>query len=196
MWHLFLLENPFGKHFPNPEQELGSLRESHSFHFIFYPLLRGESRWGWCHAVSKGPLLHWRARTASKTPQGTSRLRAFLSVWLQEGSEALVVLGRPSLGMGAGQGPGEGGRGLREETASEIPLESGKHLRFWGWEGCASPSVLLGLGRVVLPLAGVPQQQGDPDGGESHDPEGCPVQLWKTTRPCLDEGEDQEGGGQ
>lgn len=78
--------------------------------------------------------------------------------------------------MRAGQGPGEGGRGLREETASEIPLESGKHLHFLGWEGCASPSVLLGLGRVVFPLAGVPQQQGDPDGGESHDPEGCPVQ--------------------
>lgn len=41
-------------------------------------------------------------------------------------------------------------------------------------------SVLLGFGGVVFPLAGVPQQQGDSDGGQGHDPEGCPVQLRKT----------------
>lgn len=38
-------------------------------------------------------------------------------------------------------------------------------------------SVLLGLGSVVLPFARVPQQQGDADGRESHDPKGCPIQL-------------------
>lgn len=87
--------------------------------------------------------------------------------------------------MRAGQASGGGGRGLQEETASETPRESGKHLCFLGREGYAHPSVLLGFGSVVLPLAGIPQQQGDPDGGESHDPEGRPVQLWKTTQALL-----------
>lgn len=80
---------------------------------------------------------------------------------------------------------------------SRGPPESGKHLDLLG-SGLGSPSVLLGLGSVILPLAGVPQQQGDADGGQGHDSEGCPVQLWKTTQALLtslDEAwEGQKGG--
>lgn len=45
--------------------------------------------------------------------------------------------------------------------------------------GAHTPSVLLGLWRIILPLAGVPEEQGDTDGGQSHHPEGSPVQLEK-----------------
>lgn len=109
-----------------------------------------------------------------------------MSVWLQEGSEeALVDSSAQSFTPArAGQDPGEGGHGLKE-TASEIPSGVWKAPDFLGWAGCATPSVLLGFGSVIFSLARVPQQQGDPDGGESHDPEGCPVQLWKTTEALL-----------
>lgn len=42
-------------------------------------------------------------------------------------------------------------------------------------------SVLLGFGSIILPLAGVPQEQRDAYRGQGHDPEGCPVQLWRKT---------------
>lgn len=45
--------------------------------------------------------------------------------------------------------------------------------------GAHTPSVLLGLWRIILPLAGVPEEQWDTDGGQSHHPEGSPVQLEK-----------------
>lgn len=40
-----------------------------------------------------------------------------------------------------------------------------------------SPLVLLGLGRVVFPLAGVPEEQRDANGGQSHHTKSSPVQL-------------------
>lgn len=86
----------------------------------------------------------------------------------------------PSLWLRAGQDQG-GGQGLREKRLHlRYPLESGKHLYSLGREDWKPHSVLLGFGGVIFPLAGIPQQQGDADGRESHDPEGCPVQLWKT----------------
>lgn len=45
--------------------------------------------------------------------------------------------------------------------------------------GAHTPSVLLRLWRIILPLAGVPEEQRDPDGGQSHHSEGSPVQLEK-----------------
>lgn len=52
-------------------------------------------------------------------------------------------------------------------------------------QGCSSPgcsSVLLRLGGVVLPFARVPQQQGDADGWEGHDPKGSPIQLKRSQK--------------
>lgn len=45
-----------------------------------------------------------------------------------------------------------------------------------------TPSVLLCLWRIILPLAGEPEEQWDTDGGQSHHSEGCPVQLRKRKR--------------
>lgn len=45
-----------------------------------------------------------------------------------------------------------------------------------------TPSVLLCLWRIILPLAGVPEEQWDTDGGQSHHSEGSPVQLGKRKR--------------
>lgn len=73
-----------------------------------------------------------------------------------------------------------------EATAFEIPFGVWKAPGFLGKGGLWKlHSVLLGFGSVIFPLAGVPQQQGDADGWECHDPEGCPVQLWKTTETLL-----------
>lgn len=99
---------------------------------------------GWCHAVSKCPLLHWRAHAPRHLRAG-----AFLSVWLQEGSkEALPDASvQSSAPMRAGPDAGEGGRGLKAETASETPLGVRKAPGFLGMGGlCNPPQFFLVLG--------------------------------------------------
>ena len=110
--------------------------------------------------------------------------KAFLFVWLQDGTkEALTdsqvwsfALVESRAGSRRRWPRAEG-----EEIAFEIPFGVWKAPGFLVKGGLWKPhSVLLGFGGVIFPLAGVPQQQGDADGREGHDPEGCPVQLWKT----------------
>lgn len=47
-------------------------------------------------------------------------------------------------------------------------------------------SVLLGLWRVVLPFAGVPEEQRNADWGQSHDTKRSPVQLYKGNKGSWD----------
>lgn len=47
----------------------------------------------------------------------------------------------------------------------------------WAAAGIGLCSVFFALGGVILPLARVPEQQGDPDGGQGHHAKCRPVQL-------------------
>lgn len=139
---------------------------------------------GWCRA---GPEHPGQGHTAGHAPQRPSgapegppgpRLlpKAVLLRWLQEGTRRLLLTPRP-------WPLAEGGR------VQGTVAQAGGCVRGAIWilgstwvprgGGGGARSVLPGLGSVVLPLAGVPQQERDPDGREGHDPEGRPVQLRK-----------------
>lgn len=74
--------------------------------------------------------------------------------------------------------PAPQGRRLLTPTHLAVPVGSclfSPELR--GAGGVCLCSVLFGLGGVILPLARVPQQQRDADGGQGHHAESRPVQL-------------------